>query len=133
VIDLSRVYLEKAEENLAAALSEFANGRYNTCASRCYYACFQAAVYSLLRAGIRPPGRAGDWGHDFVQAQFNGQLIKRRKLYPSSLRDALLQSFALRITADYETDHVGEIRASRVLRKTAAFVEAVRERTAGGQ
>ena len=28
----------KADENLAAAASEVANGRYNTSVSRCYYA-----------------------------------------------------------------------------------------------
>ncbi len=88
----------KAEENLDAAESELAQRRYNTCASRCYYACFQAAIYALMKAGIRPPSRTGEWGHDFVQAEFNGQLINRRKLYQSNLRDALQQTYALRVT-----------------------------------
>jgi len=95
------VFLGKAEESLAGAESEYANRRYNNCANRCYYACFQAAISALLRAGIHPSGRSSDWGHDFVQAQFNGQLINRRKIYPSSLRDALRLTYALRETADY--------------------------------
>ena len=33
-------FLAKAEENLAAAESELAHGRYNSCANRSYYACF---------------------------------------------------------------------------------------------
>ena len=47
-------YREKADESLAGAVSEFANGRYNNCANRCYYSCFLAAVHALVTAGIRP-------------------------------------------------------------------------------
>jgi uncharacterized protein (UPF0332 family) len=126
MFELSRIFLDKAEENLAAAQSEFAGRRYNSCASRCYYACFQGAVYALMRAGIQSPSRTGEWGHDFVQAEFNGQLINRRKLYPSHLRDILQQTYALRIKADYELDHVTEVRVTRALRRTTEFVDAIR-------
>ena len=51
-----RVFLLKAEESLSGAESEFANERYNSCANRCYYACFQAAIAALLTEGIRPAG-----------------------------------------------------------------------------
>jgi uncharacterized protein (UPF0332 family) len=44
MLDLNQIYLDKAEENLAAAESEFANRRYNSSASRCYYACFVRRV-----------------------------------------------------------------------------------------
>jgi hypothetical protein len=44
--------LLKAEESLAAAASELANGRYNSCANRCYYACF-------VRPGTDHQQRAG--------------------------------------------------------------------------
>ena len=128
MIELDRIFLDKAEENLAAAESEFANRRYNSCASRCYYACFQAAVYALVQEGFRPTCRSGRWGHDFVQAEFNGQLVNRRKLYPASLRNTLAQNCSLRETADYKPDHVTETRARRALSKTDEFVEAVRSR-----
>ncbi len=59
------------------------NGRYINCANRCYYACFQAAITALIRSGIQPGGP--QWSHTFVPAQFNGQLINRRKLYSSAL------------------------------------------------
>lgn len=70
----------KAGLSFMGAASEFTNGRYDNAVNRCYYASFQAAIAALLRANIRPSGR--DWGHDFVQAQFAGQLITRRKRYP---------------------------------------------------
>ena len=66
------IYLAKAEESLRTAESEFANGRYNSCANRCYYACFQAAIAALLAEGIRARGQ---WSHEFVQGQFVGVLI----------------------------------------------------------
>ena len=45
-------FLNKSEESLAGAESEYANDRYDNCANRCYYACFQAAIAALLQAGI---------------------------------------------------------------------------------
>jgi hypothetical protein len=76
------IYLAKATESLLTAASEFANGWYNSCANRCYYACFQAAIAALLREGIRPRGQ---WSHAFVQAQLGGVLINQRKRYDPPL------------------------------------------------
>jgi uncharacterized protein (UPF0332 family) len=126
-MEFDDVFLDKARESLDGAQSEFINSRYNNCANRCYYACFQAAIYALLRAGIQTPNRDGQWGHDFVQAQFNGQLINRRKLHPTSLRGTLEQNYRLRQAADYQRDRVSEVRAARAVSRTEQFVEAVRQ------
>ncbi len=124
------IFLAKAEESLAGAESEVANGRFNNCANRCYYACFQAAITALIRANIRPSGGGTKWGHAFVQTQFSGQLVNRRKLYPSNLADILPRAIVLRLVADYDTDQVTEIQAARALRRTRSLVEAIR--SAGG-
>jgi uncharacterized protein (UPF0332 family) len=124
----SLVFLEKSRESLAAAESEFANDRYNTCANRCYYACFQAAVSALARHGITPPGgQRAEWGHAFVQAQFVTQLIDRRKLYTGALRDTLNRTITLRRAADYTIDAVSRVQAERALRRAREFVRAVQE------
>lgn len=125
--ELDRVYLEKAEQNLAAAQSEFINDRYDSSASRSYYACFQAAIYALAATGIRASGER--WGHDFVQAQFNGELINRRRLYPASLRGVLNDNYTLRQQADYSADHVNERRASRAVARAEELLEAIRSAT----
>ncbi len=104
------IYLAKAEESLRTAESEFANGRYNSCANRCYYACFQAAIAALLAEGIRARGQ---WSHEFVQGQFVGVLINQRHLYETQLRRVLSDNQNLR---------------SRALRRTRTFVAAVRQR-----
>jgi uncharacterized protein (UPF0332 family) len=128
VIGTDDSFLQKAEESLAGAESEFVNSRYNNAANRCYYACFQAAIHALIAAGIQPAGGREEWGHDFVQAQFNGQLINRRKLYPAALRGTLDQNYRLRVVADYWAQAVGETRAIRAIRRTKEFLERIRAR-----
>ena len=116
--------IAKFVESLAGAESEFAHGRFNNCANRCYYAAFQAAITALLRAGIRPVG--GDqWAHAFVPAQFDGQLVNRRKLYPADLRGVLARNYDLRRRADYADDSVSEVEAARGLRRTRLFVQTI--------
>ncbi len=121
--EVARVYLLKAEECLAGAESEFINGRYNNTANRCCYACFQAAISALFQAGIQPSGC--QWGHEFVQARFVGELTNRRKLYPADLRQTLSSTLGLRQTADYGGCTVNQREAARALRWTRPFVEAV--------
>jgi uncharacterized protein (UPF0332 family) len=123
--DSYAVYVAKSRESLAGAESEFANGRYNNSANRCYYACFQAAIVALIQAGVKSQNPQGLWGHDFVQATFNGVLIYRRKLYPASFRTTLERSYLLRQTADYENIHVAGTPMERILRQVRLFVETI--------
>lgn len=123
--EIDGAFLAKARDSLACAESEYANRRYDNCASRCYYACFQAAVEALRKAGVRRPPSDGRWSHAFVQAEFVGQLINRRKVYPAELRDVLVRGLELRHVADYRGDRVPEIQAARALRRTRALVSSV--------
>jgi len=124
--DTAGAFLSKALESLAGAESEFAAGRYNNCANRCYYASFQAAVAALAAAGIRASD--GRWPHDFVQSQFNGQLVYRRKTYPPALANILNENMGLRHFADYDGPGVSDPQVRRALRRARNFVAAVAER-----
>lgn len=119
------IYLVKATESLQTAESEFVNGRYNSCANRCYYACFQAAIAALLREGIRPHGQ---WSHEFVQGQFVGVLINQRHLYDRELRRVLADNQSLRDKADYRAELVTATQAGRALRRSRTFVATLRQR-----
>lgn len=125
--EIQDVYLTKARESLEGAESESANGRYNNCANRSYYACFQAAIAALLRENITPRGIRWLWHHDYVQSEFVGQLINRRKRYPADIRDVLERNYSLRQTADYEDNQITQAQASRGLRWTRRFLEIVLE------
>ncbi|HET7603713.1 MAG TPA: hypothetical protein VFK36_11895 [Gemmatimonadales bacterium] len=111
--DRGTVYLEKAKESIDGAQSEFANRRFNNCANRAYYACYQAAIHALIEAGIRPPKETEKWGHGFVQARFNGDLINRRKRYSPDLRGTLEHNYRVRETADYHREDSRRRSASR--------------------
>src|SRR5712691_11199776 len=119
------IYLIKATESMHTAESEFANGRYNSCANRCYYACFQAAIAGLLSEGIRPRGQ---WNHEFVHGQFVGVLINQRHLYDTQLRRVLSDNQSLRDKSDYRAELVTATQAGRALRRSRTFVTAVRQR-----
>jgi uncharacterized protein (UPF0332 family) len=118
-------YLAKAQECLEGAQSEYANNRRNNCANRCYYACFQAAIHALIQGGVQPRDADGQWSHGFVQAEFGGQMIRRRRMYPSELRDTLSRAFGLRQVADYGRDYVSDTQAARILDRAQRFVEAI--------
>jgi uncharacterized protein (UPF0332 family) len=119
------IYLVKATESLPTAESEFGNGRYNSCANRCYYACFQAAIAAIFREGIRPRGQ---WSHECVQGQCVGVLINQRHLYDSQLRRILPDNQSLRDKADYRVELVTATQAGRALRRSRTFVAAIRQR-----
>ena len=119
------IYSTKATESLLTAESEYVNGRYNSCANRCYYSCFQAAIVALLREGIRPRGQ---WSHEFVHAQFVGVLINQRKRYDSDLRRVLADNQILRDQADYRAELVTPTQAGRALRRSRMLVSAVQQR-----
>jgi uncharacterized protein (UPF0332 family) len=120
-----QAYIDKAIESLGGAESELANRRFNNCANRCYYACFQGAVGALLAADITVRSPGGYWRHDQIQAQFIGQLINRKRLYPTSLRRTLNENMLLRHIADYDIDTVSEIQAHRAVRRSRDFVDAI--------
>ena len=128
MIDSGESFLEKARESVTGARIEYEGGRLNNSANRSYYACFQAAIQALILEGIRPPGGSTEWGHDFVQAQFRGQLVNRRHRYETALRDTLLDNYRVRVRGDYETRPVVEINAARALRRAERFVQAVVQR-----
>lgn len=127
-VDEGRIYIEKALESLASARADFAARRFNSCANRSYFACFQAAVAALVAASIRPADPKGEWSHEFVQSQFNGRLVNRRQLYPSSLRRVLRDTIEVRDKADYTPSSVSERVARRVLQEAEDFIRAIEEK-----
>ena len=118
-------YLAKALEGLHGARSELANGRYNNASNRAYFACFQAAIAAMLEAGLPVRER---WGHDDVQATFAGDLVHRRKFYPSELRGVLNSLYGLRLSGDYQPRPVSRKEAEGSVKRAADFVGRIQER-----
>lgn len=127
MIERDAIYLTKAQEALAGAQSAFINGRYNNVANRAYFACYQAAIQALEDTGIQSRSTVVAWKHAALQAAFTGELINRRKLYPSELRGVLLRNQELRDTADYQRHAVTETQAARAVDRAESFVAAVQQ------
>jgi uncharacterized protein (UPF0332 family) len=126
VTELDRSFIRKARESIDGARAEYANERFNNSVNRSYYSCFQAAIYALQMAGFQ--AHRGEWGHEFVQAQFNGLLINRRHVYSASLRSVLLDNFQLRVRGDYERRLVDRVGAARALQRAERFIGAIVQR-----
>jgi len=111
-------FLAKAKENLAAAKICSENGFYNACANRAYYSALQAAVVALAHKGIR----RDRIDHARVQADFSGELIKRRKIYPARLKSYLSDMQFIRDKADYTDKSISRKIAERMLSKLEELV-----------
>lgn len=116
------VFLTKAKENLQAAQLLFEHKLYNASTNRAYYAAFQAAIAALVAEGIINTERVG---HDTVQAKFTGELINRKKKYPSGLKPYLAELYRLRQDADYTLKSISEKLSKEQLRKAREFVEEI--------
>lgn len=109
-------WLDKANENLAAAQLCFDHGHFNACANRLYYAMFQAGIATLVKHGLlQPEARVG---HDWLQSNFSGQLIKHRKIFSAKFRSYLFEALSVRSTADYRMASVSKDTAWRELKKS---------------
>jgi uncharacterized protein (UPF0332 family) len=60
-----------------------------------------------------------------AQANFNGELIQRGKIYLSHLKSYLLDLQAARNDADYKLKFISKKVASRQIKKAKEFVEIV--------
>lgn len=113
----------KAEENLTAARICFDAGLYNASANRAYYAALQAVIAVLAHNGIH----RDRIDHGQVQADFSGELIKRRKIFPARFKSYLSDMQFIRDKADYTQKNVGIKITERMLTKLKELVELIQE------
>lgn len=109
-------WLGKANENLAAAQLCFDRGHFNACANRLYYAMFHAGAAALAKTGSL--ASTAKIGHGWLQANFAGQLIHHRKVFPVKFRSYLSEAYSLRQIADYEKRAISKGNVLRELKKT---------------
>ena len=114
-----QVYLTKAKNNLHTAQSAYAQGDFDSCTSRAYFAVFHAEIAALIKLTAFRQDR---WGHDRVQEEFNRQLVRSRKVFPASLQSIHNDLIGRRHIADYTAQHVSVRIAERCLRRAAEMV-----------
>jgi uncharacterized protein (UPF0332 family) len=118
----SQVYLTKARNSLRTAQSAYEQGDFDSCASRAYFAVFQAEIAALIKL---TEFRQEQWRHDRVQAEFNRRLIHAHKLLPASLRSIHYDLVGIRHTADYSDQLISARTAEQCLRRAAEMLRAI--------
>jgi len=117
-----QIYLAKARSSLRTAQTAYAQGDFDSCASRAYFAVFQAEIAALIKL---TEFRQAQWRHDRVQAEFNRRLILARKLFSASLRSTHYDLVGIRHTADYSDQFISTRTAEQCLRKAAEMFTAI--------
>lgn len=117
-----QVYWVKARSSLRTAQSADEQGDSDSCASRAYFAVFQAEIAALIKLTDL---RQEEWRHERVQAEFNRRLIQARKVFPASLRSIHDDLIGRRHTADYTDQHVSARLAEQCLRRAAEMLTAI--------
>jgi uncharacterized protein (UPF0332 family) len=117
-------YLSKSAVSLQAAERDFANGAFDPCAGRAYFAVFQAALAALL-AFTEFKKQDKSWNHYSVASEFAGRLIHRHKVFPRALAGELEDLRAYRHRADYESRSVTQRQAGQSLRRARRFVRQI--------
>lgn len=96
-------WLHFAEENLDAAGSLRACGKYRSSVSRSYYAAHHAAHAILLANGVTPPLR-GNWKHGELPGEIRSAVRSSggNAGWADYLHQCLQDAYNLRVQADYK-------------------------------
>jgi len=116
--------MAKARESLASAESDFVAARYNSCANRVYYACFQAMWVALGD----PP--AGAWRHIGITRRFCSGQWADPPIAPTgfaALYRRLLALYELRLDAHYRAQPVRPQQAQQGLDTVVEVIQVVRQ------
>ena len=120
---MENIFLIKSEENLCIADLSFERDCYNACVNRAYYAVLQAAIAALEKEGIKEERV----NHAWVQSEFNGKLIKRRKKYPSKLKSTLTELQLSRNIADYKNKCISKKIALKRLASAREMIDIIKK------
>ena len=116
-----RIFIERAQEGLAAAQFCLEKNLFHSATSRAYYAVFWAAQVALAAIGVR----RSEWSHTDLRATFATELVKRRKRYPNRFGSHLNETLRLRLEADYRWKGVSRRQATRAVGWAREFVTTI--------
>ena len=118
-----RFPLDKARKFLEDARLLQAQVRYDSCASRGYYAIYRAAVALLTHFGyIRPA-----WNHGRLRVAVYRQLVEEQARLDFQFVQDLDAAYSLRIVADYERRSLSPEEGNRCVAMAESFVRRTEE------
>ncbi len=114
-------HLQKARAFLQDAQLCMDHGRYDSAASRAYYAMFRAAIGLLEHYGDVRPG----WNHGRLEQVLRRRMVSGRSLLHSGDVDELKGVYTLRITADYDDRQITAQEAQFCLANALRFITQI--------
>jgi len=117
-------FFAKAERNMASAKALFDLGLYDDAMNRVYFAVFHAAISILRQYGVKNDNNPHEW----VQAQFAAELIRKRKVFSSDFASVLPDLQRDRHDADYGEDFISKTKVERHIRKATVFCTTIQEK-----
>jgi uncharacterized protein (UPF0332 family) len=114
-------HLHKAQAFLQDAQLCVDHGRYDSAASRVYYAMFRAAIALLEHYGDVRPG----WNHGRLEQALRREMVRERGLVHDGDVRELRSVYALRILADYRDRHISSQEAQTSLDAASRFVAKI--------
>ena len=115
------MFIERAQEGLAAAQICLEKNLFHSATSRAYYAMFWAAQAALAAIWVK----RAEWSHRNLQSKFATELVKRRKRYPNHFGSHFNETLRLRIEADYRWKGVSRRQATRAVGWAREFVTTI--------
>jgi|RhiMethySRZTD1v2_1073278.scaffolds.fasta_scaffold420158_2 uncharacterized protein (UPF0332 family) len=114
-------HLQKARAFLQDAQLCVDHGRYDSAASRAYYAMFRAAIGLLEHYGDVRPG----WNHGRLEQVLRRRMVSGRSLLHSGDVNELKGVYTLRITADYDDRQITAQEAQVCLANALRFITQI--------
>ncbi len=112
-----------AQDSLVAAQSLERLGLLRSCASRTYYAAYQAVTALLLYARQVPPAGREAWSHEATPALLRSVSDKVLvRPIQRDLEERLKSLYDLRLIADYQGVEDVEIKQLRAAVRSATFI-----------
>ena len=97
------------------------HGRYDSAASRAYYAMFRAAMALMEHYGYLRPS----WNHSRLQRMLGQRMVDERALLTYSDVEAMNTAYTLRVVADYGNRQVSSQEVQDILATAHRFVAKI--------
>ncbi len=99
----------------------------NAAANRAYYAVNQAELAALQKLDPMALPKTG-WQHPTVVKAFNHRLIRKKRIFPSSIIEKVSILEGLRIKADYEAEGVTGQEAQKCFTLASGILKVIRKK-----
>jgi uncharacterized protein (UPF0332 family) len=121
----------KATDSLAAAMVLLEAEKYDACASRAYYAVYQASWHCFESLGLNPD-RDADNGSPYWAHKCLSWSVAEHLAFDADQQESVDLLLARRVSADYSYDHLGIFEATESCELAEELLRVLHEKGLNG-